>query len=114
MFPGREGKQHCRGHLYWAITRLAEKYGLTGPTKFGSHSCRHSFITMQHDLGTPLKDISKMVGHKRLETTAGYIQSSTKNQRAAQDRLAEAAGCSDTRTKTGTTVKQYHTSIDNK
>ena len=105
MFPGRKGKQHPRGFIYWAITRLAKKYGLVGPTPFGSHSCRHSFITMHHDQGTPLGDISKMVGHKRLETTAGYIQSSTKNQIAAQDRLAEAAGMN-TRTKTGTATTQ--------
>jgi len=44
LFPGRKGKQHCRSFIYWAITRLAAKYGVHG--KFGAHSCRHSYITI--------------------------------------------------------------------
>lgn len=101
MFPGRKGKPHPRSFIYWAITRLAKKYGLTGPTPFGAHSCRHSFITMHHDIGTPIGDVSKMVGHRRIETTAKYIQPSYKHQREAQDKLATTARLN-TRTKTGT------------
>ena len=98
MFPARDGEKHDRGFIYWAITRLAKRFGMTGT--FGAHSCRHSFITTQHDLNTPIGDIAKLVGHEDLSTTAKYIHASFKGQKDAQDRLADAAGLN--RTKTGT------------
>ena len=101
MFPGKDGKQRCSTTLYRVIVNMAEALNLAG--KFGPHSCRHSFITIQHDLQTPLGDISKIVGHSNLATTAKYIHPSFRGQKAAQDRMAEAASLH--RTKTGTDGK---------
>lgn len=43
-------------------------------TNLSAHSFRHSFITRMIGQGVSLKVIQKIVGHSRIETTAGYTQ----------------------------------------
>jgi integrase/recombinase XerD len=51
--------------------------------KVSSHTGRITFITLHEELGVPLTDIQRMVGHKKIETTARYT-------RGTLERRAEA------------------------
>jgi integrase/recombinase XerD len=51
--------------------------------KVSSHTGRITFITLHEELGVPLTDLQKLVGHKKIETTARYT-------RGTLERRAEA------------------------
>lgn len=55
--------------------------------KITFHCARHSFATIQLDLGTKLYTVSKLLGHKEIRTTQIYAKVMDKNKKAAMNKL---------------------------
>lgn len=72
LFPGRKAG-HLSGDQFW---RIVQKYLKAAgiKKKVGTHGLRATFITRNMELGTPLSEIQKTVGHSRGETTLGYAR----------------------------------------
>lgn len=74
---------------YTLVTRLLPKFmkavGITRRITF--HSFRHTFATLQLYFGTDIVTVSKMLGHKRLETTMIYVKIVDKLKRDASHRI---------------------------
>lgn len=69
-----------RHHIFEKTVQHAFKLslGVTGIAKKAStHTLRHSFATHLIEEGTPLYDVQKLLGHKRIETTMIYIHVAT-------------------------------------
>lgn len=48
---------------------------------------RHTFAVMMLDLGVDLYTVSKLLGHKSIETTQVYAKILDKNKKAAVERI---------------------------
>lgn len=74
--PAWEGNVTPNASIQW-FRRFFKEAGFAGCT---SHSGRRSFITdlarIANTKGCSLVDVQEFAGHKRLETTAGYIEPS--------------------------------------
>jgi len=55
--------------------------------KITFHNARHSFATIQLDLGTDLYTVSKLLGHKEIRTTQIYAKIMDKNKKKAMNKL---------------------------
>jgi len=67
-----------------AIGHILTKYGrMAGVTRgaLGSHVLRHSQATRQVELGTSLKIVGDILGHRGPQTTSGYTRSAIRNLR---------------------------------
>ena len=51
------------------------------------HCARHSFAVMMLDLGVDIYTVSKLLGHRSIETTQVYAKILDKNKKAAVDRI---------------------------
>ena len=59
------------------LTKYGQRAGVTtGP--LGSHVLRHSQATRQVELGTPLKLVGDILGHRYPESTSGYTRSAVR------------------------------------
>lgn len=56
------------------------------------HCARHTFAVMMLDLGVDLYTVSKLLGHKSIETTQVYAKILDKNKKAAVDRIPNIFG----------------------
>ncbi|MEP6465852.1 MAG: site-specific integrase [Parafilimonas sp.] len=61
------------------------KAGILKPITF--HSFRHTFATLQLSLGTDLYTVSKMLGHREIETTQIYAKVIDKTKREAANKI---------------------------
>lgn len=56
------------------------------------HCARHTFAVMMLDLGVDLYTVSKLLGHKSIETTQVYAKILDKNKKAAVERIPNIFG----------------------
>lgn len=69
-------------------THLAKWLGLAGITKkITFHNFRHTFATLQLSLGTDIYTISKMLGHRNINTTQIYAKLISPTKRIAADKI---------------------------
>lgn len=77
------------GLTYSLVTRLLPKFmkaaGIQRHITF--HCFRHTFATLQLYFGTDIVTVSKLLGHKRLETTMIYVKIVDKLKRDASHRI---------------------------
>ena len=72
----------------WNNLKLKEWVMMAGiKKKITFHCARHSFATIQLDLGTDIYTVSKLLGHKELRTTQIYGKIMDKNKKAAMNKL---------------------------
>lgn len=90
VFPAEDGKPHRASWLTQAIQRAARVAGIEGA--MGNHRLRASFASLHHAAGTPLGTIQAMMGHTRIETTLGYIETGLEEQERAQAEVAKRTG----------------------
>lgn len=56
------------------------------------HCARHTFAVMMLDLGVDLYTVSKLLGHRNIETTQVYAKILDKNKQAAVERIPNLLG----------------------
>jgi integrase/recombinase XerD len=71
LFPARDGfSQLTRDIVRWAIHRAAKSAGIR--KKVYAHLLRHAFATHLLELGTDLRTVQILLGHRSLASTARY------------------------------------------
>ncbi len=81
VFDGLTYSAYVNLHLkQWIL-----KAGITKPITF--HSFRHTFATLQLSFGTDLYTVSKMLGHREIETTQIYAKIMDKTKREAANKI---------------------------
>lgn len=65
------GERICYGAMRQIVKGLLKEAGLGD---YSPHKLRHTFATQLLDRGAPLEQISKLLGHSRLDTTLIYAQ----------------------------------------
>ena len=79
-----KGKRISYGATRQIVKRMLEAAGLGD---FSPHKLRHTFATQLLDRGAPLEQISKLLGHSRLDTTLIYAQTEPGKLRSAVELL---------------------------
>lgn len=88
-FPAEDGRPHRSQLCTKVLRRVCIQLGLGNVTQ---HRLRATFATLHASAGTPLPEIQGMLGHKKIETTMIYIETSLEAKRKAQDALALKMG----------------------
>jgi site-specific recombinase XerD len=71
LFPGNQPGQYLSTRtVQRAVARAVQRAGIKKPAT--CHTLRHSFATHLLESGTDIRTIQKLLGHKKLETTAIY------------------------------------------
>jgi integrase len=90
VFPGEDGKAHHPHFCRKVLQRVCNDLGLKGVTQ---HRLRSSFASLHaSEAGTPISEIQSMLGHKNIQTTMIYVETSLEAKRRAQDALSERLG----------------------
>ena len=85
LFPTRTGGFQSRRSLHRAVQRAGQRIGLDG---LGPHRLRHSYVTLSHAKGAPLKFLQEQCGHSSVLVTQGYIALSHEQKSELADRFA--------------------------
>jgi len=92
VFPTpKDGKPHRNNFLQKPLTTVATNLGLGHLTQ---HRLRATFASLHAQAGTPIHEIQGMLGHKNIQTTMIYIETSLDAKRQAQDNLSQKLGLS--------------------
>jgi integrase len=83
------GEAHKKGYTSRTVRLSGRRVDVVG---LHPHRLRATFATTLWEIGTPLVQISLMMGHTRPETTLGYIVQRRKDQAEAILRMAAAMG----------------------
>lgn len=89
VFPAEDGKPHRAQFCKKTLQRVCEELGLGNIT---AHRLRASFASLHADAGTPITEIQGMLGHKSVQTTMIYVETSLDAKRKAQDALSQKLG----------------------
>jgi site-specific recombinase XerD len=83
------GKNHRGARISYGAFRQIVKSMLkdAGLGNYSPHKLRHTFATQLLDKGAPLEQISKLLGHSRLDTTLIYAQTEPGKLRSAVELL---------------------------
>lgn len=83
------GRNHRGKRISYGATRQIVKGMLqaAGLGDYSPHKLRHTFATQLLDRGAPLEQISKLLGHSRLDTTLIYAQTEPGKLRSAVELL---------------------------
>ena len=83
------GRNHRGKRISYGATRQIVKSMLqaAGLGDYSPHKLRHTFATQLLDRGAPLEQISKLLGHSRLDTTLIYAQTEPGKLRSAVELL---------------------------
>lgn len=91
MFCTSSGEPMKPGNFYKAVRRYAIQAGFDPDVKrVHPHSLRAAFATILHERGLKLKEIKELMGHARIDTTAGYIEESDLTKSEAPNLIAGA------------------------
>lgn len=83
IFPGLMALQQARIN----VTAWVKSAGINKHITF--HCARHTFAVMMLDIGVDLYTVSKLLGHKSIETTQIYAKILDKNKQAAVNRIPD-------------------------
>lgn len=86
IFPDLMAVQHARIN----VTAWVKAAGINKHITF--HCARHTFAVMMLDAGVDLYTLSKLLGHKSIETTQIYAKILDKNKQAAVNRIPDIFG----------------------
>lgn len=86
LFPNRKGDVQTRRALHRAVQKLGRRIGLND---LGPHRLRHTYVTLSHAKGAPLKFLQEQCGHSSILVTQGYISLSE----TQKGQLAEEYSC---------------------
>jgi site-specific recombinase XerD len=76
LFPGqRQGHPMDKAAVQWACRMARFRSGIAKPLT--PHSLRHAFAVHLLEAGADLRTIQLLLGHRQLETTAGYLRLAT-------------------------------------
>lgn len=89
VFPGEEGKPHHPHFCRRVLQRVTKHLGLVGVSQ---HRLRSTFASLHAEAGTPITEIQGMLGHKNIQTTMIYVETSLEAKRKAQDTLSQKLG----------------------
>lgn len=79
-------------HLARAVAACGDRLPESKRTDLHFHDLRHTTASLLVAAGVPLFDVSKILGHKRIETTMRYAHFAPESGRKAIDGLAVALG----------------------
>jgi integrase len=89
VFPAEDGNPHRSQFCRSALKRVCKTLGLGNVTQ---HRLRATFASLHAEAGTPITEIQGMLGHKSVQTTMIYVETSLDAKRAAQDALSQKLG----------------------
>lgn len=89
VFPAEDGKPHRAQFTKKALQRVCAKLGLGNVTQ---HRLRATFASLHAEAGTPITEIQGMLGHRSVQTTMLYVETSLDAKRKAQDALSQRLG----------------------
>lgn len=69
LFTNKKGKAYCRFYVYQKFNTTAMKLGIYN---FSPHRCRHFTATSHLLNGTPINEVSSLLGHASVGTTAKF------------------------------------------
>jgi len=86
---GGAAGEHGAGFTRAAVARAGKAVGIAG---LHPHALRATFATAHWEAGTPMAQITAMLGHRSPNTTMGYIRQRPRGAAEAQSRVAAAMG----------------------
>ena len=89
VFPAGDGEPHRSQFCKKCLQRVCKKLGLV---KLNQHRLRATFATLHSEAGTPITEIQGLLGHKNIQTTMIYVETSLVAKRRAQDALSLKLG----------------------
>jgi integrase len=84
-----DGVGHVAGYTSNAVKRAGEMLGIDG---LHPHALRSTFATAHWEAGTPLSQITAMLGHNDPQTTMGYVRQRPRDAAEAQAKVAGVMG----------------------
>jgi len=89
VFPAEDGKPHRPQFCKKPLQRVCQVLGLGNVTQ---HRLRATFASLHAEAGTPITEIQGMLGHKNIQTTMIYVETSLEAKRKAQDAFSLRLG----------------------
>jgi integrase len=83
------GGAYSRGSTRRVVEQANKECGTPG---LKPHGLRGTYATLLSEEGTPIQDIKKMMRHKDIKTTEGYLETDMERVRGAQERIAHRMG----------------------